>query len=89
MYPHANFSHGISNLKLLTAMEWAGVVFALSLIVCTAWSFKLFENLFKWQGNKAQHSMEEHLDNGMHFHFVPGFFQHHSKLDTCILQKFR
>jgi len=45
-YPCANFSCGISNLKLLTATEWAGVVFALSLVVHTAQGFQLFKKLF-------------------------------------------
>jgi len=40
-------------LKLLTATEWAGVVFALSLIVHTAQGFELFNNLFQHQGNMA------------------------------------
>ncbi len=31
-YPRCNFSKGITNLTLLTAAEWIGVVFALSLI---------------------------------------------------------
>jgi len=32
-FPRTNFAHGVSNLKLLTANEWAGVAFAISLIV--------------------------------------------------------
>jgi len=51
-------------LKLLTATEWAGVVFALSLIVCTVQGFELFEKLFQHQGNVQGNEKEDNMDSG-------------------------
>jgi hypothetical protein len=49
-YPRSNFARGISNLKLLTASEWAGVAFSISLIVCSEQGFDLFDRVFKRRG---------------------------------------
>jgi len=46
-YPQTNFAKGISNLKLLTANEWAGVAFALSLLVSSDKGFRLFQKVCK------------------------------------------
>jgi len=51
-------------LKLLTATEWAGVVFALSLIVHTVQGFELFEKLFQHQGNVQGNEKEDNMDSG-------------------------
>jgi len=41
-YPRCNFSHGISNLKLLTATKWASVAFTVVLSLTTEDGFNLF-----------------------------------------------
>jgi len=41
-----NFARGISNLKLLTAQEWAGVAFAISLIIRSDEGFHLFNTVY-------------------------------------------
>jgi len=46
-YPRCNFSCGISNLKLLTASEWAGVAFTIAIILTTEDGFNLFDKVFK------------------------------------------
>ena len=53
-------------MKLLTATEWAGVVFALSLIVHTAQGFELFNKLFQHQGNIHDNNREDNLENNRH-----------------------
>ena len=45
-----------------TATEWAGVAFALSLIVCTSQGFKLFNKLFQYQGNTHDNNREDNLE---------------------------
>jgi len=47
---HLNFAHGISNLKLLSASEWADVAFSISLIVSSEQGFELFDKVFKCHG---------------------------------------
>ena len=44
-YPCSNFAHGISNLKLVMASEWAGVAFSISLIVSSEQGFELFDKV--------------------------------------------
>jgi len=41
-----NFARGISNLKLLTAQEWAGVAFAIALIIRSDEGFHLFNKVY-------------------------------------------
>ena len=40
-YPRCSFTHGISNLKLLTATKWAGVAFMVALMMTTEAGYKL------------------------------------------------
>ncbi len=46
-YTRCNFSCGISDLKLLTASEWAGVAFTIAIILMTEDGFNLFNKVFK------------------------------------------
>jgi len=53
-YLRTNFSHGISNLKLLTANEWGGVAFAMALMVCSKKGYVLFEKVYKQKCQKIR-----------------------------------
>jgi len=46
-YPRCSFTRGISNLKLLTATEWAGVAFMVALMMTTEAGYKLFNKICK------------------------------------------
>jgi len=46
-YPRCSFTRGISNLKLLTATEWAGVAFTVALMMTTEAGYKLFNKVCK------------------------------------------
>jgi len=64
-YPRTNFARGILNLKLLTASEWAGVAFAMVLLVNSNKGFKKFQtvcNRKRWKIFCSQ------LDNGGGIH---------------------
>jgi len=50
-----------------SASEWAGVAPTLSLIVCTAQGFELFDKMFQCHGNKTDSEMENDMDSN-----VPG-----------------
>ena len=51
-------------MKLLTATEWAGIAFALSLIVRIAQGYELFNKLFQHRGKI--HDREDNLENNRH-----------------------
>jgi len=53
-YPRSNVSHGISNLKLLTANEWGGVAFAMALMVCSKKGYDLFQKIYKRKCQKIK-----------------------------------
>jgi len=63
-YPHVNYLvvYLIWNCWLQPATEWAGVVYALLLIVCTAQGFELFVVAKR---NKIEHAMEKDIDNNI------------------------
>jgi len=46
-YPRCSFTRGISNLKLLTATEWADVAFAIALMMTMDVGYKLFHKVCK------------------------------------------
>ncbi len=45
-YPPKKIALGVSNLKLLTANEWAGVAFAISLIVHCCQGYNMFQKVY-------------------------------------------
>jgi len=56
-YPRCSFTCGISNLKLLTATEWAGVAFTVALMMTTQDGCKLFNKVSKrWEKNRKKNS---------------------------------
>jgi len=46
-YPRCNFSGGITNLTLLTATEWAGALFTMTLLMRTEEGLQLFKKVCK------------------------------------------
>jgi len=46
-FPRCSFTRGISNLKLLTATEWAGVAFTIALMMTMDVGYKLFHKVCK------------------------------------------
>ena len=57
-YPRCSFTHGISNLKLLTATEWASVAFTVALMMTTQDGYKLFNKVSKrWEKNRRNIQM--------------------------------
>jgi len=67
-YPRTNFAHGVSNLKLLTVNEWAGLAFAIALIVCCCQGYNIYQNIYNHHLQKQQSSEvnESQNENGMH-----------------------
>jgi len=54
-YPRCSFTHGISNLKLLTATKWAGVAFTVALMMTTEAGYKLFNKVCnRWEKNSKK-----------------------------------
>jgi len=56
-YPGCNFSCGISNLKLLTVTEWAGIAFTVAIILMTGDGFNFLNKVFK-QKKKRMNTVE-------------------------------
>ena len=52
--PRSNFSHGFSNLTMVTADEWMGMLFTLLLVVSTERGAALFEKRFSQDNVDAE-----------------------------------
>jgi len=62
-FPRTNFACGVSNLKLLTANKWAGVAFAISLIVHCCQGYNMFQKVYNCNLQKQQSCEENDLPN--------------------------
>ena len=62
-YPHCNFSGGITNLTLLTATEWAGALFTMTLLMRTEEGFQLFKKVCKHNLKAAKNMRKGNSQN--------------------------
>ena len=62
-FPRTNFAHGVLNLKLLTANKWAGVAFAISLVVHGCQGYNMFQKVYNCNLQKQQSCEENDLPN--------------------------
>jgi len=60
-FPRTNFARGVSNLKLLTANKWAGVAFAISLIIRCRKGYDMFQKVCNRNVRKQQSCEENDL----------------------------
>ena len=72
-YPRVNFTKGITNLKLITASEWAGVLFTLALLSTTSRGYALFRSIAernpikgKEGGTTKEYSRKDELEASPH-----------------------